>query len=368
MRRALSLVAILPALLLVASAAGSGSTPPAVTALGGAIAVDGRPTFPIFAWAACQGDIDADLAAGVTAFMTHGQGCGSEGDFLAALGQRAYYVAPIEDGRDFTADSRLLGYVQADEPDGHGTQPEELPAEPGRFVFMTLTAHFAQDQAPLPAVAKAVYPAYAARADALGFDVYPLAQDCGHATISLASVYADQRDLVTLAGGRPTYQWIETGSQEGACGSPVTPSTVRAEAWLAVAGGARGLGWFTYAWPDGRAQSFAVDDDVAAAMARTSAELQGLAPILLAPSVRGLGSTRSDPVKVGARTYGGRTYLVAVNSWDVPVSWSRPSLPGLARQAVTVVGEHRTLRAVGGRLTDAFPPLGVHVYAWTPSS
>jgi hypothetical protein len=88
-----------------------------------------------------------------------------------------------------------------------------------------------------------------------------------------------------MAGGRPTFQWIETGSLEGVCGQPVTPATVRAEAWLAIAGGARGLGYFTYGWPEGRAQSFAVAPEIADELVRTSGRIQQLAPMLLSPSL-----------------------------------------------------------------------------------
>lgn len=349
------LLCVLLLALVVAGTAGSAPrTAPSVTAAGTAIAVNGTPTFPIFAWAACPADIDVDLAAGVTAFMTHGEGCGSEDDFLDALGQRAYYVPQVGDTRDFAFDPRLLGYVQPDEPDAHGIAPEQLSLVPGRLVFMTLTPQFAADPAS--------YRGYADKADALGFDVYPLTQACGRA--DLGAVYHGQRALVALAAGRPTFQWIETGAQQGACGAPVTPATVRAEAWLAIAGGARGIGWFTYAWQDGRAQSYGVGPDVPAAQAATSSAIQSLAPMLLAPSVRGVASTRLDPVKVGARSYGGATYLIAVNSYDVPVRWSR-ALPGpAAGRRVTVVGEGRTLVARGGVLRDSFTPLAVHVYAY----
>jgi hypothetical protein len=348
------LLCVLLLALVVAGTAGSAPrTAPSVTAAGPAIAVDGSPTFPIFTWAACPADIDADLAAGVTAFMNHGEGCGSEDDFLAALGQRAYYVPPVGDTLDFSHDPRLLGYVQPDEPDIHGIPPDQLSLVPGRFVFLTLTPQFTGDPA--------AYRAYAAKADALGFDVYPLAQACGRADLS--AVYNGQRALVALAAGRPTYQWIETGAQQGACGAPVTPPTVRAEAWLAIAGGARGLGWFTYAWPDGRAQSYAVEPDVAAALTSTSAAIQDLAPMLLAPSIGGVASPRPDAVKVGARSYGGATYVIAVNSYDVPVRWSR-ALPRLGSRRVTVVGEGRTLAAKSGVLRDSFAPLAVHVYAY----
>jgi hypothetical protein len=124
---------------------------------------------------------------------------------------------------------------------------------------------------------------------------------------------------------------------------------------------------FTYGWPDGSAQSFAIADDVAASIAETNARIQSLAPALLSPSVRMAASTRAEPVKLGSRAHAGRIYVIAVNSYDIPVRWSGDGLPGLGKQRVTVVGEGRTLVARAGRLADAFAPLGVHVYSFVPA-
>ena len=231
---------------------------------------------------------------------------------------------------------------------------------------MTLTTGFLRA---LPrfadTAARDLYGAYRAKADMFGVAVYPLSHLCG--VTALASIYEVQRDLVAFAPGKPTFQWLEAGDLEGACGAPVTPRAARAEAWLAVAGGARGLGWFTYGWPDGNAQSFAIADDVATSITETNARMQSLAPVLLSPSVRLAASTPAEPVKLGARTHAGRTYVIAVNSYDVPVRWSAAGLPGLVKQRVTVVGEGRTLLARAGRLADAFASLGVHVYSFVPA-
>ena len=355
------LLGLLGAALLAGAAS---SNAPAVSTAGSAIVVDGRPYFPVFTWAACPQDVDGDLAIGITVFMEHGAGCGSEADFLAALGQRAYYVPSVGGGLE--GDPRLLGYTQPDEPDSHGIGPTQLEDVPGRISFLTLTTGFIRA---LPryadSAARDLYGAYRAKADMFGVAVYPLSHLCG--VTALASIYEIQRDLVAFATGKPTFQWLEAGDLEGACGAPITPQAARAEAWLAVAGGARGLGWFTYGWPDGRAQSFAIADDVAASIAETDAQIQSLATVLLSPSVRMSASTRAEPVKLGARAHAGRIYVIAVNSYDLPVRWSATGLPGLGKQRVTVVGEGRTLVARAGRLADAFAPLGVHVYSFIPA-
>src|SRR5207245_5980704 len=91
------------------------------------------------------------------------------------------------------------------------------------------------------------YAALAARADVLGFDLYPLQGWCQ--ADRFADVAAAQREVVGLAGEKPTFQWIEARTME--CPQPelaVTPATVRAESWLAIAGGAHGLGFFPPDW------------------------------------------------------------------------------------------------------------------------
>ena len=78
----------------------------------------------------------------------------------------------------------------------------------------------------------------------IGFDLYPLQSWCRPER--LVDVYHSQRELVDLAQGKPTFQWIEAAGMTCPHGgaTAVTPQTVRAESWLAIAGGAKGLGFF----------------------------------------------------------------------------------------------------------------------------
>ena len=82
-----------------------------------------------------------------------------------------------------------------------------------------------------------------------GFDLYPL----NACQADLTAVYDAQRAFVKLAGSTPTFQWIETGPiRPTYCGGfTMTPEQLNAEVWLAVIGGARGIGYFTHTWtPD----------------------------------------------------------------------------------------------------------------------
>ena len=189
-----------------------------------------------------------------------------------------------------------------------------------------------------------------------GFDLYPL----GHCSQDLAAVYDAQREFVQLAGGGPTFQWIETGPirPEYCGGFEMTPEELRAEVWLAIAGGARGIGYFTHTWsPEHNA--FDVRRALRAEMTRTNEQLDALSPGLLGDSAA--SAADSPAIKLIARRAGGRAYIFAVNSLRQPVR-AQLYAPALARTSVEVYGEKRRLPVINDRVDDTFPPLGVHVY------
>ena len=106
--------------------------------------------------------------------------------------------------------------------------------EPDKVTFLTLTDHFAPYMAP-PHAGRGIYPGWFSRADVIGFDTYPLEGRCRYDRIPW--VYQLQRTLVQMAGSKPTFQWIEAGPMEKCFKVDPTPTTLRAETWLAIAGG-----------------------------------------------------------------------------------------------------------------------------------
>ena len=141
-----------------------------------------------------------------------------------------------------------------------------------------------------------MYPALAASADVLGFDLYPLQNWCRFD--SFGDVFDSQLDLVALGRGRPTFQWIEARRMD--CfgdSSTRRRETVRAEAWLSIAGGAHAIGYFPNNW----------SLDVGAEIARTNHEIQSLVPgprraaRLLRASPR-RASSRSAPASTTGRS------------------------------------------------------------------
>jgi hypothetical protein len=318
---------------------------------GGAVLLDGQPFFPLLVLAQCGQNYDAGLQAGITVFIENG--CGGIAAQSSALAAHALSLTSAEEAG--IGGPGVIGWYYPDEPDLKGIAAEGLPQFPsleatGRLRVLTLSNHVYSRTAPLPA-GRGVYPALVAASDLVGFDLYPLQESCNAGW--LPDVAAAQRELVSLAGGRPTFQWIEAKTWR--CGRPglaVTPATVRAESWLAVAGGAHGLGFFPADWPP----------EVAPGIGQVVRETAALGPALLAPDAP---ASASGPIVVGARSYGGAFYVVAVNPTLRPVE-ATIRAAGLAGDSANVVGEGRAVGISGGALSDAFSPLGVHLYVVPP--
>jgi hypothetical protein len=318
----------------------------------GAVVLDGQPFFPVLVLAQCGQNYDAGLQAGVSVFVENG--CGGIAAQSNALGGRALSLTSADEAG--IGGPGVIGWYYPDEPDLKGIAADGLPQFPqldatGRLRVLTLSNHVYSRTAALPA-GRAIYPALVAASDLVGLDLYPLQELCNASW--LPDVASAQRELRALAGPRPTFQWIETRSWRCRTGQlRVTPATVRAEGWLAVAGGARALGFFPADWPP----------EVAPGIAAVVREATALTPALLSPDVP---VTATPPIVATARSHGGAFYVIAVNP-------TRRSLratiraAGLGRDAATVIGEGRTVAVSGGGLSDAFGPLAVHLYVVPPA-
>jgi hypothetical protein len=284
-----------------------------------------------------------------------GTGCGGLAAQASALQGRAFSILSLDDrGRQIPG---TIGFHQADEADEHLPSGGDLPLLPpssatGRPTFLTLTNHFFTGAAPLPQ-GRSVYPAFVARAEMVGFDLYPLQIWCRRDT--LAAVFDAQRELVALAAGKPTYQWIEAGSMSMCPWLSPSPAIVRAETWLAIAGGARGIGWFPDYWSQPIADEVS---DLSREIVSLSAALLGdEAPVSVTPA--------DTPVRVGVRRSNGATYVIAVNSWTAPAK-VRIAVPGLTAGSVRLWGTKTVLPVRNGAIVDSFRGLRAKVYVAAP--
>jgi hypothetical protein len=287
-----------------------------------------------------------------------GNGCGNSSQLATWLSGSAFAIGDAKE----TASARAgtVGTFLPDEWDTHlpndfsaADANRLIPPSPGSGPrFLTLTNHFYRHAAPLPQ-GRGMYPGLAASADVLGFDLYPLQNWCRFD--SFGDVFDSQLDLVALARGKPTFQWIEARQMDcsGAELDP-TPETLRAEAWLSIAGGAHAIGYFPNNWSDA----------VGAAIAQVNHEISTLTPALVEPAIAASASLDST-VRVGARDHNGAVYVIAVNASRAPAT-ATITVPALVdRELVTLDGQHKA-SAKDGAFTATFAPLEARIYIAAP--
>jgi hypothetical protein len=324
---------------------------PAAAVRDGQLLLSGQPWFPFLEYGECSTLYDSSVATGITLFAANP--CGALQAQVAALHGRALSAGVV--GVQGGTGAGTIGTFYPDEADGHGYTGALLPTLPPGLRFLTLTSHFYSGADPLPG-GRTTYPGLVSRADVIGFDLYPLQGWCRRDR--LADVFDAQRELVTLAQGKPTFQWIEAAGMNcpTAAAETVSQATVRAEAWLAIAGGAHGLGFFPAAWTG----------DVAGAISRVASEVAGLLPAVLGTPLAGVNA--DGGVRAAAWRAGSTLYVAAINPSAANAVRATVRVPDLAGRTLDVLEEGRQVTATGNGLTDAFAPLQVHLYvARTPS-
>lgn len=329
-------------------------TNPTISTGNGQALVDGQLVFPSVVMGACPENFPQLLADGVNFFED--SRCDNPSVELSMLAGKGFLI-------DQSAKPHVSGAVASFLPDewdtflpGNLTADQAAKLVPYRPVgprFLTLTNHFYSGAAPLPQ-GRGMYPALAANADILSFDLYPLQNWCKYDG-RFHDVFDSQKELVALGGGtKPTFQWIEARHMD--CKDPIldpTPQTVRAEVWLSIAGGAHGIGYFPYDW----------SADIGAEIAREKSEIETLAPALVDQSID--ASANDGSLRVGARQHNGAVYVIAVNATRNPVT-STINVPALGNRALTSLDGTRTVTAANGSFTDSFGPLEVHIYISAP--
>jgi len=170
-------------------------------------------------------------------------------------------------------------------------------------------------------------------------------------------VFDAQRELEGLTPGKPTFQWIEARAMR--CGGDgqlaVTPQTIEAESWLAVAAGAHGLAYFPPDWQQG------ADATVRSVVRR----IRQLEPALLQPVVP-VQVAGPSTVRAAARAYDDALYVIAVNAGFEPADVTL-TLPQLGDRPLLVLGGPQRPSAQNGSIVDRLPPLGVRIYVAPPA-
>jgi hypothetical protein len=331
------------------------------------IHVRGAPFFPVMLIDQCTaGAVTHAQRLGINTILNEHCGGMSPHRQLSMIQSKSLAILPIK-GRAIRG-SGLLGWTFPDEPENNGWTPVQLRRAhtyargnaDGLVSFITTTGGFFHAPYRDPQISKSTYGQFAQMADVAGFDLYPL----GHCQSNLGAVYEAQRAFIRLAGAMPTFQWIETGPIKPTyCGGfKMTPAELEAEVWLAIVGGARGIGYFTHTWSPAH-NAFDVSPTLQQTMKKISGALAAVRPGLVGRTI--LSSANSSSLKVLARAGDNLNCVFAVNTQRLPLK-AETHVPQLHDGTAQVVGENRSVRVLHDRIVDTFQSLAVHLYVQRP--
>jgi hypothetical protein len=259
-------------------------------------------------------------------------------------------------------------------------------------VFLTLGSQMLKGEGPVEqAIKDRVFPSYLPYCDFAGCAVYPVTGgQAGGRVEAVATALAALQKMASET--KPVFAWVEaaprvTGvirnasdirasfgskakdanaSTAAASLPPPTASQIRAEAWMAIIGGATAIGYRGF-------EGFAdvkLEAAAEAELKRLNAQITRLAPAILAtPAKTKMGMVLADgfACHLKATEQGGTVYIFAQNLDGKSASKATFTAEGLKAGAkIEVVDENRMITAEDGKFSDDFAPLAEHVYRWKP--
>ena len=206
------------------------------------------------------------------------------------------------------------------------------------------------------------YPLYIEGADAVSFDIYPVAYGNPDKLYQVADGVDQLRQWGTAQ--RPLMVAIEAGFGEK---SYANMDQQRAQVWMAINHGARGIFWFCHRWQDKKLTSDAMpitDPKVGAAVKAINSELHSLAAVINSAEQKDLVSVGGAEIDLGVRDYDGATYIFAVERGNKSGK-ARFVVKGLVDGTVEVMGEDRELVVKDGVFEDEFSAFDTNIYKIT---
>jgi RNA polymerase sigma factor (sigma-70 family) len=349
--------------------------------------------FPIAVWLQDPRNAEAYKRAGINLYV--GLWRGPTEEQLTALKKAGMPVICHQNrvGLAHLKDTTIVGWMHGDEPDnaqevrdpntgrrGYGppipparivADYERLRAADGiRPVMLNLGQGVANDEWKGRGAGASLddYPGYVRGADIVSFDVYPVAGiDKPNGAEFLWYVAKGVDRLVKWTGGnKPVWNCIECTRISDPTGK-ATPAQVKAEVWMALVHGSRGLIYFVHEFkPKFNEHALLDDPEMLAAVTAVNRQIRELAPVLNSPSAASAATVRSSdpqvPIDVLVKRRPEATYVFAVGMRNRPCRGTF-TLTGVPEGATAVVlGEERRIMIRAGQFEDDFPAYGVHLY------
>lgn len=212
------------------------------------------------------------------------------------------------------------------------------------------------------------YAEYLKGCDIASFAIYPVNGDKKEPQeinnkLWLAPYGTDR--LVKWGEGRNiVWNCIETYAING--GSRPTPEQVKAEVWMSIIHGSRGIIYCCHSIPSPRVEAVKpADKEMGSALAKINKQITHLSGVINSPTKKDAVTVESAykdvPVDASVRICGA-TYIFAAAMRDGPTraTFTVKDLPG--HWSAEVLGENRTVEVANGRFTDDFKGYGVHLY------
>jgi hypothetical protein len=344
--------------------------------------------FPIAVWLQNPANAPRFKAAGINLYV--GLYNGPTSNQLATLQKAGLSViCGQRRGLEHKDNPVIIGWMHGDEPDnaqslgqGKGYGPPILPekivqdferiraADPSRPVLLNLGQGVAWDNY----IGRGVrrnhpedYPEYAKGCDIASFDIYPVVHDKPEIAGKLEFVAKGVERLRGWAGPeRPVWNCIEC-THISNTNSKATPQQVRAEVWMSLIHGSRGLIYFVHQFKPAFKEAALLDDpEMLAAVTAINQQIHQLAPVLNSPSITNDVTVKSSdtnaPIAWMLKRRTDATWLFAVNLRNRPTRGTFAGAELAAGISAEVLGESRSLKVGAGELVDDFKPYEVHLY------
>ena len=282
-----------------------------------------------------------------------------------------------------------MGWMHGDEPDnaqprrnGDGYGPPISPGEivadyqrirqrdPTRPILLNLGQGVAFDQY----IGRGVrrnhpedYPEYIKGCDIVSFDIYPAVHQNAEVAGKLQFVPQGVERLRRWSNDEKiVWNCIECSRISNPNVKP-TPQQIRAEVWMSLIHGSRGLIYFVHQFePVFREASLLDDPELLPAVTAINQQVHELAQVLNSPTVDGAVKIKSsDPdVTIAAmcKHHDGALYVFVAGMQGRPARATLELLRPHAGTKAQVLGENRTLEMRDGRFEDEFEAYAVHLY------
>ena len=344
--------------------------------------------FPIAVWVQSPRNAPRYKAIGINTYVGLWKGP-TEGQ-LAELKKHGMKVicAQNEVGLRSKNDPIIIGWMHGDEPDnmkqeGGKWVPVARPPktmsdyrkwrkrDPTRPILLNLGQGVANDAYKGNWAERKDYLEFVKAGDIISYDIYPVVHKYPEIKGKLEYVPLGVDRLRKWTNDKKiVWNVVECTGISNPNARP-TPYQVKAEIWMSLVHGSRGIIYFCHEFEPNTGGEAALlrNAEMAQGVGVINKQIHELALVLNSPTVSKGATVKSSrkgvPIDIMVKSHGGATYLFAVGMRNAATK-GRFQVRGLRGKAVAeVLGEDRKIDVIGGKFTDKFKGYGVHLYKIT---